>query len=180
MNQRKSFDLDLKAQDDSGAFTAYVARFGNVDRTKEVIEPGAFKDVFKEVAPAGLTDTLLSLVPEINPETKVHSITREERRRLVDLLKSLTFTRMFDVTKFHITDIGFHILIDTRLLGLYAIHKLLMIIASSLFTGIVTFFITVAPFFHGALTFLFFRNLGFFGEVDFNDFPFINTFNVTF
>jgi uncharacterized protein len=45
MNQRKSFDLDLKAQDDSGAFTAYVARFGNVDRTKEVIEPGAFKNV---------------------------------------------------------------------------------------------------------------------------------------
>lgn len=41
----KSFDLDIKAQDDSGGFTAYVARFGNVDRTKEVIQPGAFKNL---------------------------------------------------------------------------------------------------------------------------------------
>lgn len=41
----KSFDLDFKAQDDAGTFTAYVARFGNVDRVKEVIDPGAFKNL---------------------------------------------------------------------------------------------------------------------------------------
>jgi HK97 family phage prohead protease len=44
MIRHKSFDLDLKA-DDAGGFVAYVARFGNVDRTKEVIEPGAFKNL---------------------------------------------------------------------------------------------------------------------------------------
>lgn len=44
MIQHKSFDLDFKA-DDMGGFTAYVARFGNLDRVNEVIEPGAFKNV---------------------------------------------------------------------------------------------------------------------------------------
>lgn len=45
MIQHKSFDLDFKATDDAGGFTAYVARFGNVDRTNETIEPGAFKNL---------------------------------------------------------------------------------------------------------------------------------------
>ncbi len=50
------------------------------------------KNVFKELVPPGMTDTLLSLVPAINPETKVHSITREQRRALAELLKSLSLT----------------------------------------------------------------------------------------
>jgi HK97 family phage prohead protease len=45
MIQHKSFDLDFKASDDPGGFSAYVARFNNVDRTGEIIEPGAFKNL---------------------------------------------------------------------------------------------------------------------------------------
>ncbi len=44
MIQHKSFDLDFK-DDDGGGFTAYFAAFGNVDRTGELIEPGAFKNL---------------------------------------------------------------------------------------------------------------------------------------
>jgi HK97 family phage prohead protease len=45
MIQHKSFDLDFKASDDPGGFSAYVARFGNLDRADEVIEPGAFRNL---------------------------------------------------------------------------------------------------------------------------------------
>lgn len=41
----KGFDLDLKSSDDSGGFSAYFAVFGNVDRAKEVIDVGAFKNL---------------------------------------------------------------------------------------------------------------------------------------
>ncbi len=50
------------------------------------------KNVFKSAAPAGMTPTLLALVPSIDPDKKVHSITKEERRMLVDLLKGLPLT----------------------------------------------------------------------------------------
>lgn len=47
------------------------------------------RNVMRELLPPGTLDGLLSLVPEINPEKKVHSITRLERRQLVDTLKIL-------------------------------------------------------------------------------------------
>lgn len=50
------------------------------------------KNVFKELVPPGASDVLLSLIPEINPDTKVHSVTREERRKLAELLKALPLT----------------------------------------------------------------------------------------
>jgi predicted Rossmann fold flavoprotein len=78
--------IDMYPKMDIGILDTHIRDIFDANKNKML------KNVFKEVAPAGLTDTLLSLVPEINPETKVHSITREERRRLVDLLKSLTLT----------------------------------------------------------------------------------------
>ena len=47
------------------------------------------RNVARELLPPGTTDGLLALVPNINPEKKVHSITREERRALIDTLKAL-------------------------------------------------------------------------------------------
>jgi predicted Rossmann fold flavoprotein len=51
----------------------------------------ALKNVFKEFAPAGMSDTLLSLAWAA-PDAKVHSVTREERRRLLDVTKALPLT----------------------------------------------------------------------------------------
>jgi predicted Rossmann fold flavoprotein len=78
--------IDIYPKIDIGILDTHIRDIFDANKNKML------KNVFKEIAPAGLTDTLLSLVPEINPDTKVHSITREERRRLVDLLKSLTLT----------------------------------------------------------------------------------------
>lgn len=50
------------------------------------------RNVFKDIAPTGTSDVLLSLVPSINPETKVHSVTKAERRMLAELLKALPLT----------------------------------------------------------------------------------------
>lgn len=50
------------------------------------------RNVFKDIAPTGTSDILLSLVPAINPETKVHSVTKAERRMLAELLKGLPLT----------------------------------------------------------------------------------------
>jgi hypothetical protein len=50
------------------------------------------RNVLKELVPAGTTEGLLALVPEIDPETKVHSVTKEERRQLAELLKGLPLT----------------------------------------------------------------------------------------
>lgn len=42
----KDFDAELEFKaDDSGGFSGYFARFGNVDRVNEIIEPGAFKNL---------------------------------------------------------------------------------------------------------------------------------------
>lgn len=47
------------------------------------------KNVAREFLPSGTVDVLLGLVPNIDSEKKVHSITREERRALVDTFKAL-------------------------------------------------------------------------------------------
>jgi predicted Rossmann fold flavoprotein len=47
------------------------------------------KTIFKEIVPAGTHDAIMSLLPEINFETKVHSITRDERKSIANLLKEL-------------------------------------------------------------------------------------------
>ncbi len=49
------------------------------------------KNVFADLAPVGTGAVLLSLV-DIDPEKRVHSVTKEERRRLAELLKALPVT----------------------------------------------------------------------------------------
>ncbi len=45
MIEHKSFDVEFKSFGDSGAVELYAAVFNNVDRTDEVIIPGAFKNL---------------------------------------------------------------------------------------------------------------------------------------
>jgi uncharacterized protein len=45
MIEHKSLPLTVKAMADDGTAELYAAVFGNVDRTEEVIEPGAFKNL---------------------------------------------------------------------------------------------------------------------------------------
>ena len=52
-----------------------------------------FKNVLKEILPEGLSKGLVIVLNEIvNVETKVHSITKEERKKVVQILKALPCT----------------------------------------------------------------------------------------
>lgn len=50
------------------------------------------KNVFDEIAPHGTATAILSLLTDISDDTKVHSITKDARKRIVGLLKSLPVT----------------------------------------------------------------------------------------
>lgn len=50
------------------------------------------KNVAREFLPEGTTDELLLCVPNIDPEKKAHSITKAERRALVDTYRALPVT----------------------------------------------------------------------------------------
>lgn len=51
-----------------------------------------FKNVFDEIAPRGMGKVLLTLLPQIDPEIKTHSVTVEMRKTIVKLLKGLPVT----------------------------------------------------------------------------------------
>jgi predicted Rossmann fold flavoprotein len=76
-----------------------------------------FKTILPDVVPAGMASTILPFLSHITPETKVHSITKEGRRELVNLLKSLplTITGLMGVDRAVVMDGGIPLTeIDTR------------------------------------------------------------------
>lgn len=50
------------------------------------------RNAAREFLPPGTADVLLSLSPKIDPDKKVHSVTKEERRALIDIFKALPVT----------------------------------------------------------------------------------------
>lgn len=75
------------------------------------------KTVFKEFAPLGTADAIMTLFPEIKPDAKVHSITKEERKTIVETLKALpvTITHLMGYDRAVVADGGVPLSeIDTR------------------------------------------------------------------
>ncbi len=50
------------------------------------------RNALSQLIPSSAVEEFLALVPKINPDTKVHSVTKEERRILIDLFKGLPVT----------------------------------------------------------------------------------------
>lgn len=50
------------------------------------------RNTLPQIIPSAAVEELLLLVPELHPDTKVHSVTKTERRMLIDLLKGLPVT----------------------------------------------------------------------------------------
>ena len=50
------------------------------------------KNILKEIVPEGMAPGVALLLNDIDLDTKVHSITKEQRRRIVDTLKALPVT----------------------------------------------------------------------------------------
>jgi predicted Rossmann fold flavoprotein len=75
--------IDCFPQFDEGALEAHILSVFDGEKNK------LFKNVFRKIAPVGTHTVLLALLPQIDPQKKVHSITKEERKAVVQLLKAL-------------------------------------------------------------------------------------------
>lgn len=51
-----------------------------------------FKNIVKEFAPDGITDAVLSLLPVSFADKKVHSVLKEDRKKIIHLLKAMPMT----------------------------------------------------------------------------------------
>lgn len=93
--------IDLFPTLDLGAMDDHIIEFFDQQKNK------VFKNVIRGLVPAGSSAVLLPLT-KINPETKVHSVTKVERKALAQLLKALpvTITGLMGHDRAVITDGG--------------------------------------------------------------------------
>ncbi len=75
--------IDLFPTKDIGILDAELVSLFDANKNK------LLRNTLPQIIPPGSVEVLLSLVPAISPDTKVHSVTKEERRVLIDLLKAL-------------------------------------------------------------------------------------------
>ncbi len=78
--------LDLFPGVDQGAVDRKVTETFDANKNKSL------KNVLKEIVLHGISDTIIALVPSIDPEIKVHSVTKGDRKKIVALLKWLPLT----------------------------------------------------------------------------------------
>lgn len=78
--------IDAYPDTDLGALDKKVMNVFDKNKNKML------KNIIGEVVPEGMSGTLPILLPQINFETKVHSISREERKIITNILKALPVT----------------------------------------------------------------------------------------
>lgn len=78
--------IDTKPDRDLGILEKDMTGIFDENKNKSL------KNVFRGIAPAGAAAAVLALAPAVDPEKKVHSITKAERRALALLLKGLPIT----------------------------------------------------------------------------------------
>lgn len=75
--------IDLFPTEDLGALDKRVTAVFDDNKNK------VLKNVIKQIVPAGTSTAILSLLPNIDGEKKVHSIAKDERKTMIHLLKAL-------------------------------------------------------------------------------------------
>ncbi|MFA6408192.1 MAG: aminoacetone oxidase family FAD-binding enzyme [Candidatus Paceibacterota bacterium] len=75
--------IDLFPNLDQGALGKKITELFDANKNKQL------KNVLKDIVPPGTSESFLALVPSIDPEVKVHSVTKEHRHELVALLKRI-------------------------------------------------------------------------------------------
>lgn len=75
--------IDLFPDTDLGSLDDQIIKRFDENKNKSL------RTVFKEIAPRGTARAIETLLPEINFEIPVHSITKIQRKQIVDLLKAL-------------------------------------------------------------------------------------------
>ncbi len=78
--------IDVFPQFDLGALDKHITQIFDENKNRDL------KNVMKLIAPTGTAPAILTLFPQFDPEKKVHSISKQERKTLVNLLKALPVT----------------------------------------------------------------------------------------
>lgn len=78
--------IDAYPDTDQGALEEKILKIFDANKNKML------KNIFDEIVPDGTKDAILSLLPSIDVDKKVHSITKEERKKIAVLLKALPLT----------------------------------------------------------------------------------------
>ncbi|HEX8994177.1 MAG TPA: aminoacetone oxidase family FAD-binding enzyme, partial [Candidatus Paceibacterota bacterium] len=81
-----SVGIDVFPGVDSGALDKKLTGIFDANKNK------LLRNALRELAPPGTSDMLLSLVPNIDPETKAHSVRKEDRRAIITLAKRIPLT----------------------------------------------------------------------------------------
>ena len=83
---RVSARIDAYPDTEIGALDAQITKIFDANKNKML------KNILKEIVPEGMAPGIAPLLSAINLDTKVHSITKAERRIIVDTLKALPVT----------------------------------------------------------------------------------------
>ena len=75
--------IDVYPNLDLGALDKHITKIFDDNKNK------ILKNVFKVIAPKGASAAILSLLPTIDPEIEINSITKPQRKQIVNLLKAL-------------------------------------------------------------------------------------------
>lgn len=103
--------IDVHPQDDIGSLDKRITAVFDTHKNKTL------KNVWNEIAPVGTGHALMPLLEGIGPDTKVHSIAKEQRRQIVDLLKAVpvTITGLMGYDRAIVADGGLTLAeVDTR------------------------------------------------------------------
>ena len=78
--------IDAYPDTDEGALEQKIIAIFDANKNKML------KNIFDQLVPEGTAKALLPLLAAIDPDTKVHSVTKEQRKMIVRLLKALPLT----------------------------------------------------------------------------------------
>lgn len=78
--------IDLFPKVDLGNLDKHITKVFDDNKNRDV------KNVLKFIVPTGTSVAILSLLGTLDPDKKVHSVSRDERKALVSLLKALPLT----------------------------------------------------------------------------------------
>jgi len=75
--------IDLFPELDLGSLEKKMIEIFDANKNKML------KNIFSDLVPARIALAILTLLKEVNPDTKVHSVTKDERKQIVRLIKAL-------------------------------------------------------------------------------------------
>ncbi len=110
-NAEVTATIDMYPDTDFAALERQIIAKMDANKNKD------FKNVLVEVVPHGLSKAILELLALPNPNVKAHSVTKEERKRLVHILKAapLTISGLMGFDRAVISDGGVPLTeVDTR------------------------------------------------------------------